>query len=327
MTVTVLVPSYRRPHALQSCLQGILAGSRLPDEIVVVLRDIDEESRQLFGEWLSQGYLAHVAPRLRLALADRPGQIAAMNAGLAAATGDVICFVDDDCVPRADWLERLLRHYDDPRVGGVGGRDVVHHGERISAGATRCVGRLCWWGRMVGDHHKELAGGPVEVDHLKGANMSFRRELMAPFDECLSGGSCCLNDTDASLYVKRQGYRLVYDPQALVDHYPAQRFDESTRTLTDPKLVYSDSHNWVYCLFKHFGPVQRWVFLAYALCVGSGTRLGIVKWLLALPRGPRAATRQLWASTCGKMAGVRTFLRQRAAGHRPPDRPFGRRAG
>jgi glycosyltransferase involved in cell wall biosynthesis len=244
-------------------------------------------------------------------IATRAGQIVAMNTGLAAATGEVVCFLDDDCVPRPDWLQRLMGHYEDPQVGGVGGRDVVHHGDLISAGRTDCVGRVLWCGRLVGNHHMELAGGPVEVDHLKGANMSFRRPLMTPFDERLSGGSCCLNDTDASLHVKDQGYKLIYDPELLVDHYPAQRYDESTRIVTDSKLIYSDSHNWVYCLLKHFGPPRRGVFLAYALLVGSGTRLGLVKWLLALPRSPRAATAQFLASTRGKLAGLRTFKRSR----------------
>lgn len=312
MTVGVLVPSYRRPDSLIRCLEGVLAGSVLPDEIIVVLRDVDEASRRALGEWLGQGRLDAAGVTLRQALAERPGQIVAMNCGLAAATADVVCFIDDDCVPRADWLERLVAHYGDPQVGGVGGRDVVHEGGETLGGRVRCVGRLCWWGRLVGNHHLDYEGGPVEADHLKGANMSFRRALLRPFDERMSGGSCCLNDTDASLHVRGQGYRLIYDPAAIVDHYPAQRFDTSTRVKTDPNLVYSDSHNWVYCLFKHFGPVQRAVFLIYALVVGGGTRYGLVKWMLALPRGPAAATVQWWASTRGKLAGLRTYYRGRS---------------
>jgi GT2 family glycosyltransferase len=317
MTFTVLVPSYRRPDALRKCLEGLFAGARLPEEIVVTLRDIDQDSQARFAQWIAEEGFVPAGLALRHVIADRPGQIVAMNAGLAAATGDVVCFIDDDCVPRADWLQHLAQHYEDPQVGGVGGRDVVHHGEMVSAGSAASVGRLSWYGRIIGNHHMELAGGPVQADHLKGANMSFRRALMQPFDECLSGGSCCLNDTDASLHVRDQGYRLIYDPGMLVDHYPAARFDESTRVITDPKLVYSDSHNWVYCLFKHFGPVQRWLFLTYALLVGGGNRHGLLKWLLALPRGPRAATAQFWAATRGKIAGARTFCRQ-ARDHAAP---------
>ena len=346
MTVGIVIPSYRRPDALIRCLEGILAGTRLPDEIVVVLRDVDTESQKGFADWLREGKLEGAGIEVRRPIADHPGQIVAMNFGLEAASADVVCFIDDDCVPREEWLERLVKHYDRPEVGGVGGRDVVHeYGEVLSGRVTR-VGELRWYGRMIGNHHLDLepirraarhergrvevaagsrsydssdrlsVGEAIEADHLKGANMSFRRALMRPFDERMSGGSSCLNDTDASLHVRGQGYTLIYDPAAIVDHYPAERFDSSTRVTTDPDLVYSDSHNWVYCLFKHFGPAQRWVFLAYALLVGGGTRHGLLKWLLALPRGPLAATSQFWASTRGKLAGVRTYYGRRTEGPR-----------
>jgi len=311
MTVSVLVPSYRRPKDLVKCLEGILAGTRKPDEIVVVLRDIDTDSRQALDEWVRGRDLDAEGVDLQRPIADRPGQIVAMNCGLSAATSDIVCFLDDDCVPWCNWLERVLRHYEDETVGGVGGRDVVHENGEILVGRVDAVGKITPWGRVIGNHHLDLLEGAVEADHLKGANMSFRRALMKPFDENMSGGSSCLNDTDASLHVTSQGYRLIYDPVAAVDHYPAARFDASTREKTDANLVYSDSHNWTYCLFKYLGPVQRWVFLAYALLVGGGTRYGLIKWLLALPESPSDVTRQLWASTRGKLAGVRTLRRAR----------------
>jgi glycosyltransferase involved in cell wall biosynthesis len=317
MTFTVLVPSYRRPDSLVQCLEALLAGSRLPDEIVVVLRDTDTASHEALAAWLAQGKPAAAGVTLTRATAERPGQIVAMNCGLAAATGDVVCFIDDDCVVRPDWLERLSAHYGSAEVGGVGGRDLVHEEGTILRGRVTQVGRLTWYGRLVGNHHLDYEGPPLVVDHLKGANMSFRRALLRPFDERMSGGSSCLNDTDASLHVRSQGFRLIYDPAVVVDHYPASRFDTSTRVKCDPGLVYSDSHNWVYCLLKHARPWQRLVAVAYALLVGGGTRLGLAKWLVALPRGPRAASVQLWASTRGKLAGVRTYLRARNGGARP----------
>jgi glycosyltransferase involved in cell wall biosynthesis len=247
---------------------------------------------------------------LELAIATRPGQIVAMNCGLSATNADIVCFTDDDCVPRAEWLSRLLSHYDDTSVGGVGGRDVVHLGEEICDSLTDDVGRITWWGRVIGNHHLRYEGDPLTVHHLKGANMSFRRSLMKPFDERMSGGSCCLNDTDASLHVASQGYDLIYDPAAMVDHFPAERFGASTRTETDPHLVYSDSHNWIYCLLKYFSGVRKCALLMYALLIGSGNRHGVGKWLVSLRQGPRIGTQLLAASTRGKLAGVHSYLRR-----------------
>lgn len=308
LAFSVLIPSYRRPDELGRCLEGVQKGTRLPEEVIVVLRDEDTTSQEVLEQWCSANDLGE---RVQIVLATQPGQIVAMNCGLHAATQDVACFIDDDCVPRAEWLERVASHYADASVGGVGGRDVVHYGEEELPAVSRVVGKITWWGRVIGNHHCAAIEQPVTVDHLKGANMSFRRALLADFDERLAGGSSCLNDTEASLQVTGQGFRLVYDPGAVVDHYPAQRFGDSTRELDDLQLVYSDSHNWVYCMLKHFSPVRRLVFLGYALAVGMGNRYGLLKYLARLGQGPVAATRQFVAATAGKIAGVRTYRKAR----------------
>ncbi len=312
LTFSVIIPSYHRPGSLLRCLEGLQEGARLPDEVVVVLRDEDRASQEALDQWCGANDLGR---RVKLALATKPGQIAAMNRGLAVATSDVVCFTDDDCVAQVEWLARLSRHYPDPSVGGVGGRDVVHHGNKQITAQARVVGKLTWWGQVIGNHHCAATEQPVDVDHLKGANMSFRRALLAGFDENLAGGSACLNDTEASLQVTGQGFRLVYDPRAVVDHYPADRFGESTRELDDPGLVYSDSHNWVYCMLKHLSPLRKVAFLVYALLVGTGNRYGVLKYLARVPYGPVAATRQLVASTAGKLQGVRTHRRTRGNGN------------
>ncbi len=308
LTFSVVVPSYGRPEDLLRCLGGLQKGARLPDEVVVALRDDDVDGQELVRSWCAANELG---ARVQTALASRPGQIEAMNCGLGAATGDIVCFTDDDCVPQPRWLEYLARHYADSSVGGVGGRDVIHHGGDELSDESRVVGRITWWGRIVGNHHCAGITQPIDVAHLKGANMSFRRALLPGFDENLAGGSACLNDTEASLHVAQQGFRLVYDPAAAVDHYPARRFGQSTRDLDSPELVYSDSHNWVYCMLKYFSPLRRIAFLGYALLVGMGNRYGLAKCVIRLPCGPARAMRLLAAATAGKFAGIGTYRKMK----------------
>lgn len=305
LTFSVVIPSYHRPEHLLKCLTGLQEGVRLPEQVVIVLREVDEVSQRLVQQWCAANDLGRCVD---VAFVSKPGQIAAMNQGLRAATGEVMCFTDDDCIPRPEWLERLAIHYADASVGGVGGRDVVHHGDHQVPAVDCPVGRITWSGKIIGNHHCAAVGCPVEVDHLKGANMSFRRSLLPGFDENLAGGSSALNDTEASLAVTAQGFRLIYDPEALVDHYPAQRFGESTRQLQAWHLVVSDSHNWVYCMLKHLPGLRKVGFLTSAFLVGMGNRHGLVKYLLSLPRGPVAATRLFVASTVGKLKGLSTYL-------------------
>ena len=53
---------------------------------------------------------------------EREGLSGARNTGVGAARGSVVAFLDDDARADRGWLERLLAHYDDPSVLGVGGR-------------------------------------------------------------------------------------------------------------------------------------------------------------------------------------------------------------
>ncbi len=60
----------------------------------------------------------------RVVLVREPGVVAAYNRGLDTATGDVVCFTDDDAAPHADWIERIERAFgEDAALGGMGGRD------------------------------------------------------------------------------------------------------------------------------------------------------------------------------------------------------------
>ncbi len=307
MRLSVIVPSYRRPESLRMCLGGILGNTRPPDELVVVVRDTDAESRHE----VDKVAIADGRGLLRRVDVQEAGQVAAINVGLASATGDILCFTDDDTVPSPEWLARLEKAYQDPQVVGVGGRDRIVHG--VEEGPADVVGRVTWYGKVIGNHHRG-SKGILRVDHLKGANMSFRRGALPPFDPNLFHGASILNDTDASLGAGRQGI-LLYDPEAMVDHYATERGAGVPRDANTPEVAEADSHNWVYCMLKHLPTWSKPVFLAYAFLVGQGARLGLAKWLAALLRRPRSGTRQFLSATRGKLRGVRTYLASR---RRPP---------
>ena len=288
MRCTVLVPSYRRPEALLQCLKAVLTGKRIPDQVVVVLRDTDEESHQLLARWLHTATHGHL---VQVVDVHTRGQIAAMNRGLEAVDHEVVVFTDDDAVPRGNWLERLMSHYADPQVGGVGGRDVVHHGDKTCDMSATRVGEVTWYGKIVGNHHCQVDGPPRDVAHLKGVNMSFRRELLRPFDPQIWGPH--FNDTDQSLGVHSAGFRLIYDPRAIVDHYPQSRPDSvAGRDLADPRQAFLDAHDHCHLLMKYRSGWHMMLWLPYLTLVGSRNCPGFLLFLAQLlTRNPGASAR------------------------------------
>jgi hypothetical protein len=214
--------------------------------------------------------------------------VAALNCGLAGARGTIVAFVDDDAVPSVEWLERIVNTFEhDDRVAAVGGRDVIFEGGRVlevgRRGGLRVfgggpgVGRIQWFGRMVGNHHVGV-GAARDVDVLKGANMSFRRQAVVNhgFDERLRGEGVQMHtELSICLPLRRRGLRVVYDPRIAVHHYPAPRPLGHGRDDFNSAAVASQAHNEALQILDYFGPLRRRVFMVWGSAVGTTSAPGV----------------------------------------------------
>lgn len=304
LTISVVIPSYRRPKDLARCLDALKKQKRPADEILVVVRDTDTET-WTFVQTLNPEFLP-----LRTATVSVSGVVAAMNAGMDAACGDIIAFTDDDAAPHTDWLERIEAHFlSDTNIGGVGGRDWVYHGTQLEEGERQVVGQVQWFGRVIGEHHLGV-GEAREVDVLKGVNMSFRRSAIAQmhFDPRMRGTGAQVHfELAFSLSLKRAGWKLIYDPRVAVDHYPAQRFDEDQRNTFNDMALINAIHNETLVLLEHFPPAQRTAFLIWATLVGTRDSLGFLQGLRFLPKEGALAGQKLLASLRGRWHAWETW--------------------
>ncbi len=292
MKVSVLVPTFRRPADLARCLSALQRQQRAPDEVVVVVRPDDEATLASLHDQAVKGRLP-----LRIALVDVPGQVAALNRGLDAATGDVVAITDDDAAPRPDWAQRIAAAFEsDPRLGALGGRDWVHQKGGILDGARPLVGKLRPSGKIIGNHHLGV-GGAREVDLLKGANMSYRRDAIRTirFDRRLRGaGAQVHNDMAFSMSVKNAGWKLVYDPQVAVDHFPAERFDDDRRDAQTLQSIRNAAYNLHLILRDHLPPLRREAAWWWYTLVGTRAYPGMAHAVLALASKQGRATLSRW---------------------------------
>ncbi|WP_434686867.1 glycosyltransferase family 2 protein [Pseudanabaena minima] len=304
MKISVVVPTYQRPADLARCLAALKAQSRPVDELWVIVRDTDRQTWQ-FLETFDRATLP-----LHTATVIASGVIAAMNIGLESVTGDIVAFTDDDAAPHPDWLERIETYYlADKQVGGVGGRDWVYHGTKLEDGSQPVVGKLQWFGRLIGNHHIGIGTGR-EVDVLKGVNMSFRREAIADlrFDQRMRGTGAQVHfEVVFSLTLRQQGWKLIYDPQIAVDHFPAQRFDEDQRNSFNPQASINAVHNETVALLGYLSPLQKLVFAIWAIAIGTSEAFGLLQALRFLPKDGNVARQKLWACWLGRWQGWQTY--------------------
>ncbi len=209
-SVSVVVPTYRRERVLCNSLSHLLTQDYPDFEVVVVDQTLDHEPQ-------TRRFLAAHSSRLRYHTLPEPSLPRARNVGAKLARGEVVLFVDDDIVPVDDHL--IAAHaacYVNPLVGAVAGRVL----EPIPFNAPAGTAYVNAFGRIVSNFS---GTAPAEVWTAKGANMSFRRRVLAevgPFDVRYAGNSI-LEETDYCYRVRALGYDIRFEPKAAVHHLVA----------------------------------------------------------------------------------------------------------
>jgi glycosyltransferase involved in cell wall biosynthesis len=215
-SITVVVPTYRRPSGLARLL-GALTGQDDPGapwDVVVVDNDDAPGAQPVFDA----ASTALPVPA-RLVREHQRGASAARNRGFAEATGTIVVFVDDDVVPTADWLARLVEPILAGRCDGTGGRVLL----------DPAVPRPAWFDEPLADylanHTPADRERPVEHgEYVITASAAFRSDLFRAtggFDTALGPrpGAQIVNDDvlvgDRFIAV---GGRLHHAPGSVVVH-------------------------------------------------------------------------------------------------------------
>ena len=298
--LSVVIPTYRRASDLNRCLNVLIHQLDTEDEIVIVAEQSDQETQDAVNK------LVEKDGRIRLLFSNQSGPAQAYMIGLASCKGNFIGLVDDDSIPCEDWAGKVKGTLSLPDVGAVGGPVVEDIHARKHFFFPRAIERFFWFGAVTGN---ESAFPPtnkiLEVDHLRGANMAFRRHEKPMVLQHLKGDVFRF-ELDICLSLKERGYRILFDPSLFVIHTEATRSSGFERKGTI-QSSYDRAYNNTFVILKHTSRFRGTICHLFSMLIGDGATPGVLLWTISSFRNPRIMFQNMSASIKGRFDAVRNF--------------------
>jgi glycosyltransferase involved in cell wall biosynthesis len=201
--ISVVVCTYNGASTIRDTLEA-LRDLDYPDfEVIVVNDGSTDGTAQIISDY-----------PYRVIHEENQGLSRARNTGIAAATGEIVAFIDDDAYPDPDWLRFLARSFMDANVAAVGGPNLAPPNDGWRADAIA-----------------NAPGGPNAVlltdriaEHIPGCNMAFRKgslEAIGRFDPVFRTAG---DDVDICWRLRDRGEVIGYSAAAVVWHHRRRAF-------------------------------------------------------------------------------------------------------
>lgn len=221
---SVIICTYRMNERLANAIRSVAHQTMPSDEYEVIVVNNNPANQGIVAliAQLRERHFGGDPERLRLVVCPIPGLSAARNAGIAAARGEYLCFIDDDAVAQPDWLQLVCEAFDQhPDTGVVGGHIVLKIPEPRPLALQ--PGWEKYWSQFL-TGFKDYA----EVEHWWefpwGANWSARRRAIlyaggfrtryGRRGSDFGGGE----EVAASSLIQRLEYKIAIQPRAVVQH-------------------------------------------------------------------------------------------------------------
>ena len=225
MQLDVVIPTYNRSALLKQALDSLLR-ARVPAglsvKIIVVDNNSTDDTKALItkASETTNGRVSYVFEK-------QQGRSPALNAGIAAATGDLIGFIDDDDEIDDAWYETILSAFTNNEVDYIGGPYLPRFESDVPEWLPKEYAAVVG---IVDGGDKVVPFDDAYPGILMGGNAVFRREVLqrvGPYSTALGrSGTRLLSCEDEDMYerLRAAGTRGLYLPQLIVHHFiPRER--------------------------------------------------------------------------------------------------------
>lgn len=213
MTISIVIPNYNGVELLGKNLQRVIeVAGELCQEIIIVDDASTDDSvamiKRLFASELKKSRLKIIRNKTN------QGFSSSANLGVKAAKGKIVVLLNSDVYPEKGFLNAVLPHFKDDKVLGVGFMD-----KSIESSKVVLRGRgIGWWERGFYVHSRGEVD-KTDTAWIAGGSAAFRKKIFLQ----LGGFSPIYNpfyweDIDLSYRAVKAGYRILFEPRAVVIH-------------------------------------------------------------------------------------------------------------
>jgi len=194
LKVSIVIIAKNEPR-IKYTLESLANQTIKPYEVLVVVDDLNDVSAKIAKEYFDK------LP-IKIVLNDTPGYGGARKTGVEHASGDIIAFIDADCIADKDWIKNLIEVF-------TKGDVLVQAGKVIEIKSLDEI--------SIALKQSDNEG----IEFLKFAptmNFAFSRKLLSiigNFDPEFSEGG---EDLDFCIRLIKAGHRILYNPNAKVYH-------------------------------------------------------------------------------------------------------------
>ncbi len=206
MKVSIIIPNYNGENLLKTNLPFVLRAKDFENNKIEEVIVVDDGSKDKSLEMLRKDFPWVKTIKHRV----NRGLSAAINTGVRAAKGDLICLLNSDVVPGSNFLESVFPYFHKPKVFAVSSNEAGSSGWTRGFFADGFVGYVSGQ-KSQGSHDTFWVGGNGGI---------FRRDVwmgLGGMDEKLLS-PFYWEDVDLCYRALKRGYRLVWDSDAKVTH-------------------------------------------------------------------------------------------------------------
>ncbi|MEK7130018.1 MAG: glycosyltransferase family 2 protein [Patescibacteria group bacterium] len=204
--VSVVIPNWNGKHLLEKHLPSVI---QAVDGAQIIVAD----------DGSSDGSVQYLQVKFRdvvlVQKKNHEGFASTVNAGVTAASGDIVVLLNTDVVPEENFLQPLISHFIDEKVFAVSCMDKSKEGDSV---VLRGRG-LAKWQRGFFVHERGEVDA-TDTAWVSGGSGAFRKSMWVS----LGGMDPLFNpfyweDIDLSYRARKAGYRILFEPKSIVRHF------------------------------------------------------------------------------------------------------------